>query len=586
MSIIDEVKQKNDIVEVIGQYTALKKAGRTYRGLCPFHSEKTPSFFVYPEQQTWHCFGACNTGGDVFAFIMKKQGAGFGDALRMLADRSGIIVPVRTESRETRDERDRLYEANQAAAQYYQQMFINDAGAEKARSYLAKRGLNVKTIAQFQLGYAPNSWEALKEYLLEKGFTEKELLTAGLILAGEDGKTHDRFHNKIMIPIFESKGRVSGFGSRVLDNTQPKYINSPQTPVFDKSGSLYGINFAAEGIRKQDLVVIVEGYMDVLIAHQYGITNVVASMGTAINEKQLNIIKRLTKNVSLALDPDAAGEEAMLRGVNYENALDAEVKVIRLPQGQDPDELIKEDVNQWQKLVTEAIPVVDFTFQTVTAGLNLTRVQDKTTVVDRLLPVVGGIRNDIRRDHYLNKLAELTGTSYRSMESALSKIKTARKVEASKETGDRISRSLLASPVEEYLLSLLLKHPELKGTASVLPPEYFENSENREIFLGWLSNTDVAQLKETLDNTIHEHLELLIGKNINDTQIDKKYDDCALRLHEKYLRSLERKKEQVLVLERESGGIDAELAKQKEQGIDISEHLKSVFTQRGQYQRR
>jgi DNA primase len=585
MSIVDEVKQKNDIVEVIGQYTTLKKAGRTYRGLCPFHSEKTPSFFVYPEQQSWHCFGACNTGGDVFAFIMKKQGVSFGDALRLLADRTGIIVPVKMERKEDRNEKDRLYEINQTAAQYFQQQLTTGA-AEKARSYLTKRGVNIKTITQFQLGYAADEWEALKGHLLEIGYTEKDLLIAGLIISGEDGRSHDRFRNKIMIPIFDIKGRVTGFGSRVLDDSQPKYINSPQTPVFDKSGSLYGINFAAENIRKQDVVVIVEGYMDVIIPHQYGITNVVASMGTAINEKQITIIKRLTKNVALALDPDAAGEEAMQRGVNYENALDAEVKVIRLPEGKDPDELIKEDPNRWNRVVSNAIPVIDFIFETVTAGLNLTRVQDKTNAVDKLLPVIGGINNDVRRDHYLNKLAEMTGTSYRSMESALSKLKSPRRIEQAKTTIDHDTHSLLANLIEEYLLSLLLKHPELRETASVLPPEYFEDSENREIFLAWLQTTDTSTLKELLDISIQEHFELLMGKNISDTQIDKKYDDCSLRLHEKYLRNLAKKKAEVLVLEREAGGTDAELAKLVEQGTDVSDNLKTVFTQRGHIQRR
>jgi DNA primase len=609
MSIVDEVKQKNDIVEVIGQYTTLKKAGRTYRGLCPFHSEKTPSFFVYPEQQSWHCFGACNTGGDVFAFIMKKQGVGFGDALRLLADRTGIIVPVKMERKEDRDEKDRLYEINQTAAQYFQQQLTAGA-AEKARGYLMKRGVSLKTITQFQLGYAADEWEALKGYLTGIGYTEKDILTAGLIIAGENGRSHDRFRNKIMIPIFDTKGRVTGFGSRVLDDSQPKYVNSPQTPVFDKSGSLYGINFAADSIRKQDMVVIVEGYMDVIIPHQYGITNVVASMGTAINEKQITIIKRLTKNVALALDPDAAGEEAMQRGVNYENALDAEVKVIRLPEGKDPDELIKEDPNQWTGVVSNAIPVIDFIFETVTAGLNLTRVQDKTKAVDKLLPIVNGINNDIRRDHYLNKLAEMTGTSYHNMELASSKLKAAQKKGLTLIPKEETSRQLLYNPGEEYLLSLLLQNPELKQITEPLPPEYFESTENREIYLGWLINPDTSVLKESLDNTIREHLELLLEKKIRRTtsskwtseqwekfdtliggkpsgaQIEKKYNDSLQKLKIQYLRNLEEKKSQVLALERESGDTNSDLAKLVEQGTDVSDNLKTVFTQRGHIQRR
>jgi DNA primase len=587
MSVIEEVKQRTDIIEVVGQFTKLTKAGKTFRGLCPFHTEKTPSFFVYPDQQSWHCFGACNTGGDVFSFIMKKQGIEFGEALRYLAERAGVTVPVYGEREGEKEEKNRLYQVNQAAAQYYHQLLVTSPAAKPARDYLTSRGLTLETLVKFQLGYAPNEWEALKKYLVDKGYAEKELLQAGLIIQGEAGKTHDRFRNKIMFSICDIKGRVIGFGARVLDDSLPKYINSPQTPLFDKSGSLYGIHLAVEAIKKENLAVFVEGYMDVIIPHQYGFNNVVASMGTSITERQISIVKRLTSNVALALDADAAGEEAMLRAVQYENLLNAEVKVILLPAGKDPDEVIKEDTAAWQKLVAEAISVVDFTIKTATAGLNLNKVKDKTTAVDKLLPVIAGINNDIRRDHYLNKLAELTNTSFRSMEAALQKLKTVPKGGGKNiETADHISRSSLASPVEEYLLSLLLQHSEIKELAAGLSAEYFENTENREIFLAWQKTAELDLLKEQLDNSIQEHLQLLLGKKIPATQIERKYADCSLRLQEEYLRHLERKKSQVLALERETGGTDAELAKQKEQGNDVPANLKEVFTQRGLHQKR
>jgi DNA primase len=590
MSVIEDIKQKTDIIEVISQFTTLKKSGRTFRGLCPFHSEKAPSFFVYPEQQSWHCFGACNTGGDVFAFIMKKHNIGFGEALRLLADRSGIILPARIEHPGEKDEKDRLFEANQAAATFFQESLINNSSADKARSYLKKRGLDLKTTLQFQLGYALNEWETLKQYMQKQGFVDKELLSAGLIIAADDGRLHDRFRNKLMIPICDIKGRVCGFGARVLDDSLPKYVNSPQTPVFDKSGSLYGINYAADAIRKQDMVVVVEGYMDVIIAHQYGFNNVIASMGTAITDKQINIIKKLSRHVSLALDSDTAGEEAMLRGVNYENTLDQEVKVIVLPAGKDPDEVIKEDGAGWGNLVNSGIPVVDYTFNAVTQGLILTKVKDKSVAVEKLLPIVAGIKNDIRRDHYLNKLAEITNTSYRNMEMALSKISSPpRKVNRSTstvETNDKLVQSFVSSPIEEVLLSLLLQYPELKKISSELLPEYFENTENRELFVAWQASSDIEGLKERLDNTVQEHFELLLARNYPDTNIEKKYADCSLRLREKYLRNMEKKKAQVLALEREEGGTDAELARLAEQGIGISENLKTVFTKRSQYRRR
>jgi len=248
MSTIDEVKQRTDIVEVISQHTSLSKSGRTFKGLCPFHSEKNPSFFVYPEQQSWHCFGACNTGGDVFSFVMKKEGIDFGEALRLLADKAGIKIPSRFEPEARKDEQERLYQINQAAAQYFHNLLLNSPAGEKAREYVASRGFLPKTITDFQLGFSPNSWEALKQYLAERGYTESELLTVGLVVEAEDGKTHDRFRNRLMFPIFDNRGHTIGFGARVLDDSLPKYINSSQTPTFDKSSTLYGINLAQAAV--------------------------------------------------------------------------------------------------------------------------------------------------------------------------------------------------------------------------------------------------------------------------------------------------------------------------------------------------
>ena len=590
MSVIDEVKQKLDIVEVVGQYVALKKAGRNLTALCPFHSEKNPSFFVYPEQQSWHCFGACNTGGDVFSFVMKKENADFGEALRLLAQKAGVTVPSRFEQGVKRDESEKLYQANEAAAQYFHNLLINSQAGEKARNYLTSRSITQKTIVDFQLGFSMNSWEALKQYLLERGYTEKELLEAGLIVETEEKKTHDRFRNHLMFPIKDARGRVTGFGARVLDDSLPKYINSPQTPIFDKSGSLYGINLAAPITRQQNLAVIVEGYMDVITAHQNGFTNVIASMGTSVTERQVATLKRLTKNITLALDADAAGEEAMLRCVDYENALDAEVKVIILPGGKDPDDVIKEDAKNWQHLLDEALPIVDYTFNMVTSKLNLTTAGDKSSAVNRLLPIIAEIKNDTRRDHYLTALSKLTGTSYHNLEATLSSIKPERKAKQPKaEALAHAVRPIVSRPIEEQCLALLLQHPELRNRDAGLLPEYFENSENREIFLVWQQVDDPASLKENLDASLWEHLDSLISKNILATQLEERYNKYVLRLREEYLRSLERKKEAALVSEAEAGGTAAELAKLEEQGIEASTGLREIFTQkarRGREQRR
>jgi len=578
MGIIDEIKQRTDIVEVVSQYASLKKAGRNLTALCPFHSEKHPSFFVYPERQSWHCFGACNAGGDVFSFVMKKEGIDFGDALRLLAQRAGVTIPSKF-GVEAGGEKQRLYEVNQAAAQYFHNLLVSSPAGEKARGYLVSRGFSPKTIADFQLGFSPNSWEALKQYLMEKGYSEGELLTAGLVIEAEGGKTHDRFRNKLMFPISDAQGRIIGFGARVLDDSLPKYVNSPQTLIFDKSSSLYGIDKAKSAIRQQDMVVIVEGYMDVIIAHQYGFNNVVASMGTSVTEKQMNTLKKLTRNLALALDADAAGEEAMLRCVAYENTLDAEVKVVILPSGKDPDDVIKEEAQVWQKLLEEALPVVDYTFNMVTANLDLATAKGKSLVVDRLLPVIAEIKDSVRRAHYLQKLASLVKVSERNLEATLAKLKSSQTKQPKPEAVTQAVRPFTSSPLEEYCLALLLQHPELKASSQELSPEYFENSENREIFIAWQKTNDLASLKEELDITIHEYLEHLIAKSLLDTQIEQKYNSCVLRLREKFLRNLETKRAEVLALEAESGGTAAELAKLEEQGIEVSVQLGEVFAQ-------
>ncbi len=582
MSVIDEVKQRTDIVDIVGQYVSLKKSGRNLSGLCPFHSEKHPSFFVYPEQQSWHCFG-CNTGGDVLSFVMKKESTDFGDALRLLAQRAGVTIPSRFEREEGKGERERLYQVNEAAAQYFHNSLLTSPTGEKAQSYVANRGFSAKTVADFQLGFSLNSWEALKQYLLERGYTESELLTAGLVLEAEDGKTHDRFRNKLMFPILDSRGHVIGFGARVLDDSLPKYVNSPQTPVFDKSSSLYGINLAAAGIRQQDMAVIVEGYMDVITAHQNGFNNVVASMGTSVTEKQVSSLKKLTKNTILALDADAAGEEAMLRGVGYENTIGAEVRVVILPESKDPDDVIKENAKLWQKLTEDALPIVDYTFNVVTAKLDLTTARDKSLAADKLLPLIAAIKDNIRRDHYLQKLTKLIGTSYNSVEATLKEYLARRRAQTPRHAATtRVVRPVVSNPLEEDCLALLLQHPELKGGGEDFSREYFENSENQEIFVAWQEADSLQTLKEKLDESIHEHLDTLINRSLPANKLEERYADYNRRLKERYFKNLEAKRAEVFASEAESGGTDAELAKLEEEGIEPSVQLREIFTQKGQ----
>ncbi len=543
MSAIDEVKQKLDIVEVIGQYATLKKAGRNLTALCPFHNEKHPSFFVYPEQQSWHCFGACNTGGDVFAFVMKKEGLDFGEALRQLAHKAGVTLPSKFDGKGKQEEKEPYFSANEAAALYYYNLLLNNPAAKKAKSYVEKRGFTAQTISDFQLGYSLDSYDALKLYLTEKGYDEKTLLTAGLLFDDEKGKTSDRFRGKLMIPIRDTKGRVTGFGARVLDNSEPKYKNSPQSPTFDKSSTLYGIDRAATAIRKQDVAIIMEGYMDVIMAHQCGVTNVVASMGTAITETQVNILKKLSKNLILSLDADAAGEEAMLRTVGYENILNAEMRVIILPEGKDPDEVMQEDMEKWQGLVTNAIPLIDFLFEKTVTKLDLTTARDKSFAVDKLLPVIAAITDPIRQAHYLQKLAALVKVDMNTIKASLSRLKrpALQRKATSLQPSIGISRPVASSSREEYCLALLLQYPELREFQQDILLDYFSHSENREIFNVWQAEADNQALKERLDPALHEHLDAIMNMSIPLTKIniEKKYVDIINELKKRFLRSVE-----------------------------------------------
>ncbi|MDD5702617.1 MAG: DNA primase, partial [Dehalococcoidales bacterium] len=508
MSIIDEIKQKADIVEIIGQYAQLVKSGRTFRAPCPFHSEKKPSFFVYPEQQTWHCFGACNTGGDVFSFIMKKEGINFGDALRLLAEKAGVAIPSQAKFEAEDKARDRIFQVNLAAAQFFHNLLLNSPTAEKARNYLNGRGLNEKAITDFQLGYSLPAWESLKKYLMGKGYTEIDLGEAGLAVRAENGLTHDRFRNQIMFPIMDERGRITGFGARVLesDYSGPKYINSPQTRIFDKSGSLYGIHLARTAIRQQNTAILVEGYMDVIIAHQYGFANVIAPMGVAITEKQINQIKKLTRSISLALDPDTAGEEAAMRCISYENKLDAEVKVISMPPGKDPDEVIIENASQWELLVGRALPVIEYAIGIISAKLDLKTIQGKTEAMNKLLPIIAEVQAGTRQYHYLTRLSLAVGIEDKKLEAALSRFKADRKFKETRPQAiQKATRSIRSNPIEEYILSILLQHPEVKPRSEDILAEYFENSENREIFDKWQQSAETAAVRGLLDPAIQEH---------------------------------------------------------------------------------
>jgi DNA primase len=593
MSVITEVKQRLDIVDFISEYVTLQKAGRNFKGLCPFHSEKHASFFVFPERQSWHCFGACGTGGDILSFVMRKEGIDFGQALRLLAQRGGVALgsseaPGKAEN----EKRDRLLQINEAATEYYHHVLSAAKAGATARDYLTERNIMPETIKEFRLGFSPDAWEAIKNYLLGKGHTERELAETGLVIEKEEGGSYDRFRNRLMFPICDIQGRVTGFGARVLDDSLPKYINSPQTLIFDKSNSLYGIDKAKAAIRKKDLVIIVEGYMDALTAHQHDWESVVGSMGTALTEKQVEGIKRLTSNIALALDADLAGEEATLRGKAILAHSKIEGKVISLPPGKDPDQVIKEDPALWQKLVEQAMPIIDFAFQSVIGKVDVNRARDKSLAVEKLQPLIYEIeRKDFTQySHYVEKLASAIKTKPLVVEGALQKLKATREKPRHVKGVEqpRPARQLISSPIEEYCLSLLLQYPELRPLAGEVSPEHFESTENREVFVQWQNSSDIVSLESELDTSLLEHLYYLVSKKpppATQQRESTRHRDlayCILRLQEKLSRKLEAEKEATLEIERERGGISSELAKLEEQGIGSGLKLQEVFVKKEQ----
>lgn len=596
MTVINEVKQRIDIVELVSDYVPLQKAGRNFRALCPFHSEKHPSFFVFPEQQTWHCFGACGTGGDVFSFTMKKEGIDFGQALRLLAQRAGITLsPPETPAKAEDKEKERLFQINEAAAQYYHHLLLNTKAGEVAKDYLSKRKLTPETIKEFRLGFSPDSWEAIKKYLMNKGYEEKELAEAGLTVEREDGSSYDRFRNKLMFPIGDIQGRVTGFGARALDDSLPKYINSPQTSLFDKSSSLYGIDKASSAIRQKNLIIIVEGYMDAIAAHQHGFQNVVASMGTSLTEKQVAIAKNLSNNISLALDADAAGEEATLRSAAALAHFDAEAKVILLPSGKDPDEVIRQDVTDWQNLVEQATPILEFAFDSIVSKLDANKAKDKSLAVQKFLPPICEIKDSIERSHWVRKLAQALDidesdirADLKRMESgqktaSLRRLESTQKQKFTEEQRSRLGRRILSSPIEEYCLALLLQYPELRQLAQELSPEHFDLTENRELFARWQSFPDISLLGNKLDASLLEHLNYLLNKSIiekNNREQQLALRDCILRLQERLSKKSEAGRELIFNVTREKKGINAELAKLEEEGISSSQQLKEIFIKR------
>ena len=433
MDEVSQIKDRLDILEIISSYLTVKKAGVNYKALCPFHSEKTPSFMISPERQTFKCFG-CNEGGDIFTFIEKMEGVDFYNALKILADRAGVkLAPksVRYGDREYQpDETTRLFEINDWAARVYHKILLDHPKAKRAREYLRKRRLLDKTIADFQIGYAPNSWDFLIKFLGQKKYQNKEIFKAGLLVQKPNGEYYDRFRGRITFPINNIMGACIGFTTRILDDSKEenqgaKYINSAESPIYRKSKILYGLDSAKMVIKDEGLAIVVEGNMDVIACHQAGFKNVVASSGTALTADQLIILSRYTSEIAFSFDQDSAGEAAMKRAVILALSNDISAKIISLPLAyKDPDEAILANPKNWQEAVKKAKPALELWIDLLIRKSKVLDVVAKKKIAKEILPVIKIIYSEIEKEHYIKYLSMRLGVSEQSLNQALNKTKS------------------------------------------------------------------------------------------------------------------------------------------------------------------
>jgi DNA primase len=413
-----EIKAKNDIVSVISEYVTLKRSGRSLVGLCPFHSEKTPSFNVNQAKQFYYCFG-CSAGGDVFSFMMKVENLDFLAAAHFLADRAGLVWPEpMAELTVDNRKKEEMYKLNQLAMAFFSQCLHRTESGKHALNYLKNRGLSVETCIQFNLGFAPAAWHAITDIFRKKGIGLEQAEALGLVSFGENGY-YDRFRDRVIFPITDPKGNVIGFGGRVFHEAtegQPKYLNSPETPIFRKGNFLYGLSLAKETIRHQNCAVIVEGYLDVIQAHQAGFRNTVASLGTALTKEQAKMIKRFAGEVILAYDADTAGQHATIRGMEILKEAELTVKVLSMPPGEDPDSFIKsKGATEFKKLLDQAFHLTDFKIGLAIKDYDLNTSEGKVQAVQSAFPQIAELDSNISREYYLRQLAREIGITETSV---------------------------------------------------------------------------------------------------------------------------------------------------------------------------
>jgi len=461
---IEEIKNRLDIVEVIGSYIKLQKAGANYKALClcPFHSEKTPSFFVSPSRQIWHCFG-CSRGGDIFRFVMEIEGVEFGDALRILAQKAGVeLKPRFPQWQRFKTERQRLYEICELSTKFFEKQLAGSQNGKIAKAYLLKRGVSEESIKKWRLGWAPNQWRALVDFLLSRGYKKDEIVKSGVAIEKENA-VYDRFRGRIIFPIFDLNSQVIGFSGReFLDLGQKaKYINTPNTLLYDKSRALYGLDKAKIEIRKRDYCILVEGNVDLIMASQAGDENTVATCGTALTPYQLRVLKRYSNNLLVAFDMDIAGEAATKRGIELAQSLGFDIRVVRLPYGKDPAEIILENKKEWKAAVKGAVSIFDFYFDSAFGQADSQTPEGRKKILGILLPLIKRIPNKIEQSDWIQKLSKRLRAREEDIREELGKIKSEGGIsqEDTKESCPPVKKTR-KEMLEERLVLLALKFPQ------------------------------------------------------------------------------------------------------------------------------
>ncbi|MDD4169557.1 MAG: DNA primase [Desulfotomaculaceae bacterium] len=492
--VIETVRLRSDIVEVVSRYVQLKKKGKYFTGLCPFHQERTPSFTVTPDKQIFHCFG-CNTGGNVFRFLMLKENLTFVEAISLLAQQAGIAIPSNGSpaEREKEHKRNRLRQINSLAMDYFFYMCQHHDAAAGARKYLADRGLSREILERFKVGYALPNWDSLLLFLKEKGYQAQEVAEVGLAIKTENGKYYDRFRQRVILPVWDATGRVVGFGGRVLDHSLPKYINTPETLLFSKGHLLYGLHLARGAIREKGFVIIMEGYMDVITAHRFGITNAVASLGTSLTREQGRLLMNYNRNIVIAYDADAAGVAATMRSLDLLQELGCLVRVVNIPDGKDPDEFLqKQGYQPWENLIDQSPSLIEYKLQQAVSKKQVRTVSDKLEIMQQVFPSLSAINSEVEVEENLKVMAGLLNLSPEAIagEFKRHKANAGKKwtnsdniVKTKHNTLSNIKKPDAREKAEAGLLRLIIEDPSLIETViAKLGPEPFSSSNYHKLF--------------------------------------------------------------------------------------------------------